>query len=461
MQVFKSSWLWDYFRNHPMYFAEPNSSAVNLKNNSANGILSKLPARPGRQRIRGQQAAYRSPLRVAVLVDTSTTWGRGIVAGIGDYCREHQRWEIFVEPRGQEEQMRLPKGWQGDGVIARVGEPQLADELSASGQPVVNVSSILLAESARFPRVTTDLVASGEMAANHFLERGFRNFAYFSLKGLSYVSTHQQAFAQAVQQAGGELASLTVKPRAGAEPDWRMDLAKLAEWIRRLPKPVAILCWNASSGRELIFACHEAGIHVPEEVAVLCQADDEILCEISIVPLSAVAVAADRIGYQAAGMLDQLMRRRKPAQRNLLISPLSIVTRQSTQTIALSDPVLVKALSFIRQNATQPWFGVPDVARHAGASRRGLERKFMEVLQHPPAEEIRRIRLEQAKRLLAETRLPMPQVAESAGFSSQAYLASSFRHHFGTSPLQFRKENYSLQPGRSPRWGTGAKVKNI
>jgi len=400
------------------------------------------------KRTRGDRAKFnpRSPRRVAVLVDTSTTWGRGIVAGIADHCREHRRWEIFVEPRGQEERMRLPKGWQGDGVIARVSEPQLANDLLSSGLPVVNVSSISLAESERFPRVTTDLVASGEMAAKYFVERGFRNFAYFSLRGLQYVSTHQQAFAHAVQQAGGKLAALAVKPQAGAEPDWRMDLAKLGEWIRNLSKPVAILCWNASSGRELIFACHEAGIHVPEEVAVLCQADDEILCETSLLPLSAVAVAADRIGYQAAEMLDQLMRRRKLAEANLLIAPINIVTRQSTQTIALSDPVLVKALSFIRQNATQPGFGVPDVARHAGASRRNLERKFMEVLQRPPAEEIRRIRLEQAKRLLAGTRLPMPQVAEAAGFSSQAYLSSSFRTRFGKTPLQFRKEQ--MDPSR-------------
>lgn len=375
--------------------------------------------------------------RVAVLVDTSTTWGRSILAGVIAYTRTHGRWQIFVEARGLEEHLQLPRGWQGDGVIARVSSDAVARELRAKRLPVVNVSGIEL-DGVAFPRVSTDLKASARLAADHFLERGFRHFAYFSLLGLSYVATHQEAFIEAVKEGGGDFASLAVKPQAGAEPDWRLDLAKLGEWVKGLPKPVAILCWNASGAREVVLGCQEVGLQVPEEVAVLSQADDDVLCEAAQIPISGVRVAADTIGFQAAKLLERLVRGGQPPKRPLFIAPMSIIQRQSTDTLAIRDPVLAKALAFIRQQAVLP-VGVNDVARHAGVSRRGLERRFMEQLRRTPAAELRRFQLDRARQLLVETHLPMPDVAEKSGFGSQAYLAALFRKHFDQTPREYRR----------------------
>lgn len=383
----------------------------------------------------------RAPKRVAVLVDTSTSWGRGVLEGIHSFCRENQSWEIFVEPRGQLERLRLPRGWRGDGVIARVSNSQMAEELRSSRLPVVNVSGIKLSASDSFPRVTTDLYASGSMAARHFLERGFRNFAYLDLDGLGYVQEHRLAFEQTVNKAGAKFTVRTLRPAAGAEPDWRLDLEKLGEWVRCLSKPVALVCWNAGSAREIIFACHETGIHVPEEVAVLAQADDELLCGTGLIPISGIAVASNRIGYQASVALARLMQGKSVAASTELIAPVSIVTRQSTQTVAMTDPLLVKAMSYIRQNASNARISVPEVAQHAGASRRVLERRFFSVLKRSPAEEIRRARLEIARRLLVHSALPMPHVAEASGFCSQSHFCVSFTRRFGLSPLRFRKQN--------------------
>ena len=398
-----------------------------------------VPARkPGTRRSWAPAAAP----RVAILVDTSTTWGRNILAGVIAYTRTHGRWQIFVEARGMEEHLQLPPGWHGDGVIARVGSERMARELRAKQLPVVNVSGIELS-GAKFPRVTTDLVASAKLAAEHFLERGFRHFAYFSLVGLGYVTIHQNAFVAAVTEGGGDFAAFAVKPQAGAEPDWRLDLAKLGEWVKGLPKPVAILCWNASGAREVVMGCQSVGLLVPEEVAVLSQADDEVLCEAAQIPISGVRVAADTIGFQAARLLNGLMRGEKPPKQPLAIAPLSIVQRQSTDTLAIRDPVIVKALAFIRQQAMLP-VRVNEVARHTGLSRRGLERRFMEQLQRTPAGELRRCRLERARQLLTETNLSVSQVAEKTGFGSQAYFASVFRAHFSQSPRQFRRAAMGL-----------------
>jgi LacI family transcriptional regulator len=376
--------------------------------------------------------------RVAVLVDTSTTWGRAVLRGINSYRLRNEPWEIFVEARGLEERLRVPPGWRGAGVIARVNTPEMARELKALRIPVVNVSGIAIPE-ADFPRVTTDLPASARLAATHLLERGFKHFAYFGLIGLEYVNAHRTVFSELVKKAGGDFHSLAVKPMAGAEPDWRLDLASLGAWIKTLPRPVAVLCWNASSAREIVFACQEAGLLVPEEVAVLSQANDEVLCETSIVPISGVAVSGEGIGMEAARVLDGLMRGRQAPRKPILIAPLGIVTRQSTDILAIGDPAVAKALSFLRQNSSEH-IRVEDVARYAGVSRRVLERRFVELLDRTPADEIRRVRLERARQLLVETDMPLSQVAEVAGFSSQAYFSDLFRRQAGIAPIQYRRK---------------------
>jgi LacI family transcriptional regulator len=233
---------------------------------------------------------------------------------------------------------------------------------------------------------------------------------------------------------------------AGAEPDWSLDLAKLGQWLNRLPKPLAVLCWNASSAREIIFACHETGILVPEQVAVLSASHDETLCETSLVPISGIAAAGERIGQQAAEVLDLMMKGGGPPTSTTLVPPQGIVARQSTETLAIEDPALVKALSFLRKNAGRS-VRVNEIARQAGVSRRVLERRFQERLQRSPADEIRRFQLDQARRLLVETDLSIGQVAENSGFCSHVYFSNIFRRHFGTRPVEYRKK-YRVRPAR-------------
>ncbi|MDR3456247.1 MAG: substrate-binding domain-containing protein [Verrucomicrobiae bacterium] len=376
--------------------------------------------------------------RVAVLVDTSTSWGQRIHAGIHKYDQKHGRWQLFVEARGLEERLRVPAGWQGDGVIARIGSTDMADEIKALGIPVVNVSGIQV-PNVSFPQVTTDLKASAELAAKHFFERGYKHFAYFSLIGLPYVAAHQKAFADAVAQSEGECVVRAVKPQCGAEPDWRLDLTKLSDWLKTLPKPLGVLAWNPSSAREVIYACQNAGILVPEEVAVLSGTDDELLCNLLHVPVSGILVPAEDIGYQAAKLLDQLMRGGAVPNKTETLPPIGVVSRKSTDSLAISDASLVKAISFIRLNAVQQ-IQVSDVARHAGLSRRVMERRFTEVLNRTPAEEIRRLRLERAKQLLSETDLSIPEVADATGFCSPEYLTYVFSKEVGTSPAKFRNK---------------------
>ena len=188
--------------------------------------------------------------RVALLVDTSTDWSRRVISGIIQYVRAHDFWHLYVESRGVEEHLELPRAWQGDGIIARISSERLARSLHARGLLVVNVSAIQLPDSVEFPRVHTDVADTAKVAVNYFLERGFKNFAYLSLLGLEYTARQQDAFIAAVEKTGGQCAVYGVKTHDGAQtPDWNLRLEKLGEWLRSLPKPVAILTW--SGGREV------------------------------------------------------------------------------------------------------------------------------------------------------------------------------------------------------------------
>ena len=229
-------------------------------------------------------------MRIAVLVDSSTMWGRGVIRGIHRYSGEHGGWHLFVEPRGIEQRRWLPKGWKGDGVIARVGFPELAARLKALRLPVVNVSGISLPK-ADFPRVAPDQDAAAAMAARHMLERGFRHFAYFSPMGIEYVAAHHATFARTLAEAGCSCPVYEVTPNLGAEPDWNLDMKRLAGWLATMPKPLAVFAWNTSSAREVLYACSHAGLAVPRDVAVLSGSDDDLFCEISPVPISAMRLA--------------------------------------------------------------------------------------------------------------------------------------------------------------------------
>lgn len=328
----------------------------------------------------------------------------------------------------------MPVGWKPDGVIARVSSARIAMKLLTARVPVVNVSAVNVPE-AKFPRVATDVEAAGRMAAGYFLERGFRSFAYLSMLGLDYVAKQRRAFAEAVERAGFACAELSLDPIRSGGDEVKRD-GRLTRWLAALPKPVAVFTW--SGGRELVQGCWEAGLAVPEEVALLSGSDDDLLCEVCDVPISAVRQPGEQIGGKAVELLERLMDGFAEPRAPNWLEPLTIVTRQSTDTLAVSDAALVAALKFIRKASGRP-VQVDEVASAAGVSRRVLERRFAAHLRASPADYLRGARLERAKALLAESDRSIPDVAAAAGFGSPEYLAQAFRAQLGTSPLRYRR----------------------
>ncbi len=228
------------------------------------------------------------------------------------------------------------------------------------------------------------------------------------------------------------------RKQPGLSP-WRAQQADLIRWVRSLPKPIAVLTWFVDYGRDLIDACREAEILVPEEVAVLASDDDPLLCNACLPPLSGITSSSEQSGYQAASLLDRLMRGKRPPKRPILIEPTSLVLRRSTDTLAIDNPHLAQAIAFIRTHAAEP-IRVTDILQRVPLSRRQLEQEFQRVLGRSPAQEIRRVHLQRAQRLLAETDLAIPAVASASGFNSPEHFARTFKAYFGRSPLKHRTQ---------------------
>ena len=374
--------------------------------------------------------------RVAVVVETSNGWGRAIVRGIGKYVRTHRPWHIWIDAWGLGAPIPLPGAWRGDGIIADVCSPAMARYLAGTRVPIVNVS-VFGFQGVKFPQVTTNLQTAARLAVEHLLDRGFHHFAYCGLQRRSYPEQYRQSFIEILAKSGHECS--VFKPGAGASisVDWQAHHKELIRWLTKLPKPVGVLAWPTKRGRQLIHACQEAGLLIPEQVAILVGDEDELLCDVCTPPLSGVALNSEQLGHEAAALLDRLMHGRRSMKSPVLIDPIGIVSRQSTDTLAIEDADLAQAIAFIRNHAADP-IRVEDVLRVVPLSRRRLEQRFQKVLNRTPAAEIRRVHFERAKRLLAESDMPIPDVAVASGFGSPEYLAYAFKCETGSTPLKFR-----------------------
>jgi LacI family transcriptional regulator len=373
---------------------------------------------------------------VALLVDTSSGWGRRLVHGVLSWAHTHGPWHIWIEPHGQAERLRLPAGWRGDGVIARVSNAAMAGHLRAAGAPVVNVSGIQLPGVPEFPRVTIDPEASADLAVGHFRGRGFSAFGYVGAFELPYVQDHYRAFA--ARLAREKMDCHVYRTRGRRPAGWQARMRDMMRWVTALPKPIAVYTWGSEVGRLVIDACLRADIAVPHEVAVLGGDDDELLSHASFPPQSGIVVPAEEVGRTAAELLARLMRGGAPPRAPLLLRSRQIRERASTDTLALSDPRLVQALRFLREHAGEP-ITVADILKAAPMARRTLELKFIKALGRTPAEELRSLRLARARTLLADSDLPMQEVAEACGFATYNYLSYLFKKATGYSPLAYRK----------------------
>ncbi|MDZ8118783.1 DNA-binding transcriptional regulator [Pontiella sp. NLcol2] len=371
-------------------------------------------------------------LNVAILLNAKLDWGRNIMNGILAYAQEVGPWKVWIRRDAPNQFNHLPENWEGDGVIARVSSETLAKELTEHGIPYVNVDDNPL-PNLPAPSFLTDDKAGTEMAAEFFIEKGFRTIALVGSiqkpTNLHYINSFKQALSN--HNMPCHFFEIT--------PNWTDAQPKLCAWLQQLPKPAGLLCLGINGTSRIVNLCNDLGISVPHDIAILASNDDQIGCHSCFPPLSGIISPTEQIGYRAAEKLHRLMLGEPMKPETFYIPPPSIVERLSTDTLAVKDPRLVKAMQFIKKHAFEP-ITMNDILKVVPMSRRSLERRFSEVFKHTPNNEIRRLRMNRAKELLAETDLPMADIAEACGYSSYNYLSHAFRNATGISPSAYRKQ---------------------
>ena len=383
-----------------------------------------------------RRAAVPSSPRVAVLIEASNAYGRGLLEGIHRHLREHEPWTILLPEHGRGmPPLEMLARWKGDGIIARIETPAIAAAIRRlrRGRPlaVVDVSAgrLLAGE----PYVETDDAAIARLAAGHFIERDFRHLAFLGDDRFRWSDNRQEAFVAAARDRSVAVYEPRGRSRHGAKEDEAIEA-----WLAALPKPIGLFACYDIRGRQAVEACRRAGLTVPDEVAVLGVDDDAVLCGLTSPPLSSVIPDAIGAGRRAAELLGALLRGEQFDRDEWLLPPLGIATRQSTDVLAIDDELVVAAIRHIREHACAG-IKVAEVVRALGVSRRVLESGFLRRVGHTPHEEIARVQFRRVEQLLAETDLPLATIAARAGFRHPEYMTVAFTRRHGMSPSRWRR----------------------
>lgn len=378
--------------------------------------------------------------QIAVCVDKARNYGRKVLQGIADYAETVGRWSLDVDSdaTGSYSASWL-EHWQGDGILAYVESRATARRLRASRIPVVEIFGHHL--NLHLPQVGNDEEAIGRVAAEHLLSCRFKHFAFCGYRREPWSERRRLGFERTIARKGFSTARHDSPRRLATLAEGQRNRECLMTWLAALPKPVAIMACSDRQGARVLDACRRLKLASPEQVAVIGVDNDEETCRLADPPLSSVRDDARRVGFEAAQLLDRLMA--NPGQREemfpILIPPLGIAVRRSTDVTAVDDPLIAAAMRRIREQACAG-LQVADLLAQFKVSRSVLYRRFHDSLNRSPHDEILRVQLERAKRLLDESDFTLEHIAELCGFQHSEYLGVAFRRKLGLTPGEYRRQ---------------------
>jgi len=367
--------------------------------------------------------------------------------GISKYSRLHGPWTFYRIPlfyrelRKKKETISDLKDWGPDGII--MGDTfyptkvQKAKEIIKMGLP-----TIAIANEPKIPGVV-NIVASndkiGQVAAEHLLDRGFRHLAYCGFDDIFWSVERGESFARRIAKAGFKT-HFYKQPKPRVKQLWKAEQLVMADWLSSLPKPVGLMACNDDRGQQVIDACKIAGLRVPEDVAIIAVDNDELVCGLTDPPLSSINLNFEKAGYESAELLDKFMAHKvKNVEREITVQSTHVVTRQSTDILAIDDPLVAAALRFIRQNARND-IQISHVVQAVVTSRRTLQQRFRKLLYRSLHEEIIRVRVELVAQLLMETSLSVSEIGTQLNYASAEHISRSFKRIKGLTPLAYRKK---------------------
>jgi LacI family transcriptional regulator len=386
---------------------------------------------------------------VALVFMTKAEENVRILSAIAKYNRFHERWSAFVDDDAvawNDPDWILGSGtWHG--AMCKHYAPPFFQRCLEKGIPCVDLSDHP-DRTPGIPKVRPDNRAIGEEAAEYFLEKGFRNFGFCGFATENWSSTRGSGFCDALFIMGMQSHKLeTAYPDFyhgpicnPCGPQWdEHERHLIEEWLDSIPKPVGIFCCNDMRGLQVLEACRSLGIHVPGEVAVLGANNDLFRCELSQPQLSSIPVNTDFYGTTAARLLAEMMAGVDHSQTEIMVDPLGVISRHSTDFTHIQDRTIIQALDLIWDRSCKG-ITVEEIAKAVNVSRSLLERKFRRYLGKSPQAEIRKVQLTQVKKLLSETDYTLDQVAELAGYQHPEYMHAVFKKQTSMTPSQYRRK---------------------
>jgi len=374
---------------------------------------------------------------VSIIVDGTTTYGRNVFRGAMRYANAQRRWVIQSELR------RLSAGdislARCDGAIIAGAPDDVLSLMKRRATHFIHCSAT--ADIRRGPMVCVDDAEAGRLAAEHLLDCRLERFGFFGDRQWIASVNRAAGFLSAIEARGFSCQICPVQWQ-GLHSETAESKRQLVKWLKSLPKPIGVFAADDSAANSLAAACLKADIGVPDEVAIIGVNNDDLLCDSAWPPLSSVDADFSRVGYTAAVLLERLLAGEKipMEERTVRLQPLGVVRRLSTDVLAVDDPQLATAVRYIREHACDP-DAMRQVLRHTAVGRRWLERQFVRKLNRTPHDEILRVRMETAKRLLLQPGLQIDDIAVRCGLSSAQSLCRAFAHSFDITPAAFRRRS--------------------
>ncbi len=357
--------------------------------------------------------------------------------GIERYAQEHG-WHLCSDVTREKV---IPWGWEGHGILAWLGAgDDLAEFVVRARKPTVDFS--FRRPHLKFPRVLVDHEVCARLAAEHFLSRGLKNFAFYSDRENWAYEENGRAFVRTVSEAGHSCNWL----RWHRSPDfsndqfqWRHKRKWLASELQRAPKPLALFAATDDHALEVLETCEDLGLSSPEQISLIGMDDSLLAVEAMPTPISSVNPNMELVGYRGAEMLDQMMNGKTVSLKPVRIPPLRLITRKSSDLLAVEHPGIARSLRFMWDHRDEP-IGVTDLARAAAMSLRTFHEAFVQHVGRPPGHELQRIRIDRAKELLSQSGDKIDTIAEQCGYESPNSFWVAFKRSTGMSPKQYQKQ---------------------
>jgi LacI family transcriptional regulator len=408
-----------------LFFSNINLFFINIRST----MPSRIPDRRGR--------AAHEP-QVALIVDTVIVSGRGVLAGIAQYIREHGPWLTYHEPRDAEHAVPAwIRGWKGDGILVRSQNRKILSAVLATGLPAVDVLGE--ARPLKLPLVHVDNRRIAQLAADHLMDIGLASFGFCHQAGACWSEERRNEFIRCLAAEQHPCSVYDMKSGRGGRYSWAAEQSAMAAWLAGLSKPAGVLVCSDWHGHTVLGACRRAGLAIPDDIAILSVDNDEVLCSVCEPPLSSVIGDYEKVGYVAAGMLANMMEGRRRGPPVVLIPPRGIAVRRSTDILTIREGLVCQALRLIRASACKG-LAAEEVIRQIPASGTLIRRTFRRVLGRSIHDEIIKTRLNEALFLLRESDLSLAEIAERTGFKSQTRMGTVMKMKLQETPRQYRRQ---------------------